>query len=175
MSAEHSIGNVSPPDRNDLEDLDDLDDLVTGRDDLLALSDECGVPLKDLLALDPSNDPFNTGTEADWEKARWIAAAAANLIGKHARGVHYAFLARQTIKPDGTVYTGTDADQTLLHEAVCAARELGLLPRDAFPDRKSTLIADGTYQRLYEPPTAEVSAPCGELPRLTAAGVRGRC
>ena len=157
MSELRLSGGDSPLDRN-----------VAGRDDLLDLQKATGARLDDLVAL--SYDPFRSGTESDWEKARWVSELVdqlgINVHSKHQRGLHYIFVNRDVHLPDGCRYEGSEADLDFLGEAVPLARELGLLPPDAFPDRKAKLISDSTYRRHPQETRFEISAPDGGVPTL---------
>lgn len=141
---------------------------VTCRDDVQALSRFAGIAERDLVAL--ADDPFLTGTETDWEKAQWVAEIVerygVDVHEKHGRGLHYIVLSHDELRPDGKQYVGTEADERLLTDAVGYARELGLLPWDAFPDRKGTVYADDDYRRSYVEPEATVTLPQAYVPTL---------
>lgn len=142
---------------------------VTCRDDLKALSRYAGIPEKELVVI--ARDPFATGTDAHWEKARWVAAIVekykVDIRAKHARGLHYVILSHGESKPDGSPYEGTgSSDEELLTKSIGYARELGLLPWDAFEDRKSTVYADTYYLRDYFGPDATVTVPAGYVPTV---------
>lgn len=139
---------------------------VSCRDDLVALQHDTGARLEDLVVL--SGDPFLTGTPADWRKANWLVEQvhAFNLLGQHQRGLHYGLVSNNGKLPDGRIYTGTKKDVRFLNEAVTAARELGLIARDAFPDRKSKLIEDATGLRDPEWAEVHVSPPDAAIPSL---------
>jgi len=142
---------------------------VAALDDLKALSQFAGVRQRDLVALS-GEDPFEIGTEADRKKAEWVVGLADRLgvdvREKHGRGFHYVLLSHGAAKPDGTPYTGTDADEQLLIKSIGYAIALDLLPFDAFPDRKSTVYVDAEHERDYVEPVAVVTAPDLHVPTL---------
>jgi vacuolar-type H+-ATPase subunit H len=148
---------------------------ISGRDGLLELQNETGARLEDLVAISREVDPFYRGTETDWLNGRWVTEEATRLglIGAHMRAVHYAFISNEVAMPSGKRY-GSDPsrkamqrEQATLGLAIAAARELRLLPRDAFPDRKSVLIEDSSYLRDdYREPLASVWPGSGSVPTL---------
>jgi hypothetical protein len=144
---------------------------VTCRDDIQALSRRFGIAERDLVVL--GHDPFTTGTESDWAKAHWVTEIVerhgVDVHAKHARGLHYIILSHQEPRPDGTPYVGSEKDERLLSDAINFARELRLLPWDAFPDRKASVYADTSDLRFYSAPEATVTAPEGYVPTLVAA------
>jgi hypothetical protein len=98
------------------------------------------VPMKDLTVLAPQNDPFRVDTPAGHRDGAWLAMTARELgLGNrkiHLRGLHYMVLGRP--KPDGAVYTNTEADWLWLSAvAGKAARWLGYLPFDQIVDQRN--------------------------------------
>src|SRR5215208_5514233 len=94
--------------------------------------------LTELLALTHSRDPFNAGSEADIEKARWFGDALGDTWGAHLRRVHYRLLARgDAVKPDGEPYENTKACWEYLNTASRLARYLGFVDPEAIIDRRN--------------------------------------
>lgn len=146
---------------------------VAGRDDLEALRDETGVSLPELVALDAKADPFLRGTAADWTKALWLRGVVEELeisLDLHQRGVHYALVSHGVVMPTGKVYgsdpsrEGMHRDGEYLGDAINAARDLGVFPADAFPDRKHHTLANATELRsYYEPLVQTIFGPSGSV------------
>jgi hypothetical protein len=114
----------------------------------------------DLIVLAPKNDPFYSGTPSQRRDAEWFANVYQQLGGGssiHLRRVHYVILdlpaeARKLpielstvlTKPDGgkremvfTHYENYERCWDWLNEAAKQARWLGLVPVDAFVDRRA--------------------------------------
>lgn len=100
-----------------------------------------GGSLKNLTVLAPQNDPFRIETDAGHRDGEWLAINAERLIGRrpiHLRGLHYALVTDQTVKPNGEVYGNTDKNWTWLQEkAADAARWLGYIPFDRIIDQRN--------------------------------------
>lgn len=100
-----------------------------------------GIPVTDLLALSPSNDPFYVGSPGQMQKAKWFAdiyVKAGSPEQCHIRRVHYWFVSQhKPLKPDGTVYENTTKDWGFLTLASKYARYAGLVPLDNIIDRRN--------------------------------------
>lgn len=135
-----------------------------GPEEMKAAAAELGVRSYDLLAMSPNNDPFNSGTPANWRDAQWFADLLDHfgLTGQfHNRRVHYLAQSAGVTDPStGTPYTTdkhgrrTDTSAynawTRLTGAGAKARHLGLVDPLRFIDRRNA-----------EP---TISAPSRELP-----------
>jgi hypothetical protein len=108
---------------------------------LKRLSSELGRPLSTLYALSPSNDPFYVGparqASAEWFIKLWRKFDITR--GIHLRRLHYLFVSQEPpLKwPDGTPYENTDSCSQEMGRAASAARYLGLVPTEAFDDRRN--------------------------------------
>jgi len=103
-----------------------------------------------MLVMDEFNDPFYVGSRAQRTSAEWVRQLYLLLRPKrtvHIRRLHYFALTQpQHQKPNGRIYTNTEANWKFLKCACKFARYLKLLPYDAFSDRRN-LSAD-TGRRL---------------------------
>jgi len=111
---------------------------------LKEMAAEYGMRVNDLLALAPKNDPFYTGTPADWSRGRWFAAIydAAGFSSSrapHLRRIHYWTVSQSpaVAMPDGMPYENTQRCWEYLQEAAKAARYLQLVPLDGIVDNKN--------------------------------------
>lgn len=81
-----------------------------------------------------TNDPFDRGTEGDWEKARWLRGlydlAGGESYTGHLRDMHYLVNA---LRPD--LYDASPESWEKLMDAKKLAVSLGLLSPDALDDR----------------------------------------
>jgi hypothetical protein len=106
--------------------------------------------MKDLTVLAVQNDPFRLDTPASHRDGEWLAITARELgLGDrkiHLRGLHYMMIGRP--KPDGTVYTNTDADWLWL-SAGCgkAARFLRYIPFDQIVDQRNAAPVVRIFER----------------------------
>jgi hypothetical protein len=77
-----------------------------------ALAQQLGRPLKEVVALSKSRDPFLSGQPAQVTKAQWFLALwqeFAYTTRVHLRRVHYRLVSQpDPRKPDGTPYTNTE-------------------------------------------------------------------
>jgi hypothetical protein len=101
---------------------------------------EHGGPMKDYTVLSPQVDPYRLDTQPNHRDGKWLADTAARLgLGDrliHLRGLHYMVIKQP--KPDGTLYSNTDADWLWLSgDAGKAARWLGYLPFDQIEDHRN--------------------------------------
>ena len=114
-------------------------------DVLKALSQDIGRPVRDLIVLEPQNDPFYAGVPARRRDAEWFVEIWHQLEmphGSHLRRVHYRIISRTKdgspiIKPDRTPYLNTDNDAKFLDRASLAARYLNLISPESFIDRRN--------------------------------------
>lgn len=107
-----------------------------------------GIAIAEMLAMNPKNDPFYIGSEAQTRIATWFATNWRGIAGRrlHLRGIHYVFVARGNV-PDwkGGTYLNTDGYWNALVEASKYARYLGLIPFDAIPDHKAPPAVINAY------------------------------
>ena len=73
-----------------------------------------GGSLKDFTVLAAQHDPFRVDTPAGHRDGAWLAeqprGSASPIAAIHLRGLHYAVVSAEAIKPNGMPYTNTDAD-----------------------------------------------------------------
>src|SRR5262249_16192285 len=110
-------------------------------EDLRALSEELGRPISTLIVLDQYNDPFYIGPRR-LERAEWFARIWDDLHipnGWHYRRIHYRMISQDPLLPFylGGVYENTMECWTALNTAARDAVALGLIPLDAFVDRRT--------------------------------------
>jgi hypothetical protein len=103
---------------------------------------ERGVPVGDLMALSPSNDPFYAGTPGDVKLARWFRnlwQRFGYISGVHIRRMHYQIISQDppVALPDGTPYENTERCWDKLNQAAKQARYLGMVKATAFVDRRN--------------------------------------
>src|SRR5258707_10104156 len=91
-----------------------------------AMAKGIGRPLKDLLALASTNDPFYAGVASRRRDAEWFAVIWADhgATGSHLRRLHYQLVSSTAPirKPDGSTYQNTESDWNKLIVATLAAR-----------------------------------------------------
>jgi hypothetical protein len=106
-----------------------------------ALAQDLGLPLREVVALSRTRDPFLSGAPAHLAKAQWFLGlwqefAFATRV--HLRRVHYRLVSgRDPRKPDGTPYLNTEQCWELLQDAATYARYLGLISPLAFDDHRN--------------------------------------
>ena len=110
--------------------------------DLALIARAAGVSQADLLVLAPANDPFSLYRPARQRNAEWFAELFERFgfgQGVHVRRIHYRILAQDVpvLRPDGRAYLNTTSAWALLVNASRDARYLGLVPSDAFVDRRN--------------------------------------
>ena len=119
---------------------------MKGRSAIKQLATKKGQRVKDLLVLSEFNDPFYVGSKTQYANAEWARELYLLLRPKrtvHIRRLHYFALTQpQHRKPNGRIYTNTEANWKFLTCACKFARYLNLLPYDAFIDRRN----------LFQPP-----------------------
>lgn len=124
-------------------------------DDLAAAAKLLGRPKKELLVLDPSNDPFNAGTPAKIRAAEWFVSVWQRFgysRGVHCRKVHYAAQASgDVIMPNGEVYINVVEHWQMLVKASNAARDLALLDPELFDDRRNAKAVINVEPRDWQP------------------------
>ena len=100
-----------------------------------------GRSIEDYLALTRRNDPFYVGTASHYRQARWVGwvyRLAGSPVPVHVRRLHYLAASRLDIsRPDGKPYINSSRDWDLMHHACKYARYLGLIPLEAFEDRRN--------------------------------------
>ena len=110
--------------------------------DLELIARAVGVSQADLLALAPANDPFCLHRPARQRNAEWFAELFERFgfgQGVHVRRIHYRIISQDVpvLRPDGGAYLNTASAWALLVNASRDARYLGLVPSDAFIDRRN--------------------------------------
>jgi hypothetical protein len=111
-------------------------------DDLKALAEELGRPLKTLYALHSHNDPFMVGREARERDAQWFGALWRRFEfqpGAHIRRVHYKLISQvePVLMSNGEPYINTDYCWAELGTASLDARYLGLIALRDLVDRRN--------------------------------------
>jgi len=98
-----------------------------------------GVPKKELLVLAPNNDPFNCGTPAHVEAARWFEGVYKRVgnRGIHLRRLHYRAYDAGLTNVLGEEYPNTEEQWTALQNASRFARYLGLVDPGDFVDMRA--------------------------------------
>ena len=110
--------------------------------ELALIARAAGVSQASLLALAPGNDPFALHQPARQRNAAWFAELFERFNfgqGVHVRRIHYRIISQETPirRPDGQDYLNTTSAWALLVNASRDARYLGLVPSDAFVDRRN--------------------------------------
>jgi len=97
------------------------------------------LPKKELLVLAPNNDPFNCGSPAQVEAARWFAGVYERLgyRGIHLRRLHYRAYDAGVLTVSGEEYPNTEKQWTDLQNASRYARYLGLVDPGDFVDMRA--------------------------------------
>lgn len=103
---------------------------------------ERGVPVTDLIALSPANDPFYSGTPSDVAAARWFATLWRQFgytSGVHIRRMHYQIVSQDPPVAlwDGTPYENTERCWDKLNNAAKQARYLRMVRSTDFVDRRN--------------------------------------
>ena len=103
---------------------------------------QTGRPMRDLTVMGEDSDPYRLDTPANHLVGQWFAAQVERFIapGKniHPRGVYYACVAAGDVrKPDGDLFTGTDANASWINEASQLARWLRYVPFERIIDNKN--------------------------------------
>jgi len=106
------------------------------------LAKKLKVASRDLVALDPNNDPFYmSGMPAKQRDGRWIAKFWKEVLGGktiHPRGINYKLWTTEQVRPDTKkLYLGTKNDWKFARTAITAARYMGLIPYEKIIDNKS--------------------------------------
>jgi hypothetical protein len=97
------------------------------------------VPKKRLLVLAANNDPFNVGTEAQIEQAKWFKGVhdRVGYRGIHLRRLHYRAYDAGVLTLDGEPYPNTEKQWEALQNASRFARYLGYVNPEDFTDNRS--------------------------------------
>jgi len=137
-----------------------------------AMAKDERVPVSDLVALSPKNDPFYVGTPGDQATGQWFSDLWQRFgygTGVHVRRVHYQIVSQSppVLLPDGTPYENTERCWDWLTFAAKTARYLGLVDPAAFVDRRnpepiSYVPSEGNQPWLY------TSSRLWSLPELPA-------
>jgi hypothetical protein len=126
---------------------------------------ELGIPAKKLLAMDVKRDPFNKGTETDWDMAEWFKKMYDRFgyPGIHLRRLHYriANLGEGILLWDGeTPYENERYHWGKISEAFIAARILGAVDSEDFVERRvKEQRVDSMSAGGMPPPSFEAEAP----------------
>jgi hypothetical protein len=123
---------------------------------LKALAKELNRPASTLIALAAVNDPFYIGLarqrNAEWFAAIWNRFGLGS--GIHVRRIHYRIISQSSPvqMPDGTPFENTKGCAQVLGDASRDARYLGLVPIEAFVDRRNaepiTNLVTGTAAEI---------------------------
>lgn len=140
------------------------------RSELAELAASHNVPKNGLLVLAPSNDPWNAGGPADQRDGEWFTSLW-DLLGArggvHLRRCHYQALSHDLERPDGNAYRAylnDDASWSFLCKAATKARLLGMVPAEAFDDRRNSepVVHEEAGWPRY--PTVDVDVDGWEVP-----------
>jgi hypothetical protein len=100
-----------------------------------------GTDTKSWLVLSGPNDPYALDTPANHANGAWLRDVMASLGDRrlHDRGVHYLLVSggARVAKPNGEIYTNTEANWTWLLRVINGARWLGYVRFDQISDRKN--------------------------------------
>lgn len=111
-----------------------------GYEQIKALAKSRRVPIPQMLALAPGNDPFYCGMPAQRTAGEWFAQMFERGgfgQGVHLRRVHYFLVSIEAAMPNGKPYENTIESWCFLANASKAARYLGLVDVAAFDDRRN--------------------------------------
>lgn len=136
---------------------------------------ELHVPITELIALAPANDPFYTGTPRDLEMGRWFADLWQEFgysHGVHLRRVHYQLVSQNppVRLPNGKPYENTEACWGELNFAAKAARYLEYVDPAAFVDRRN--FEPDSYLNNWTVRQAD-AYPTSNLPEVALPGEPG--
>jgi vacuolar-type H+-ATPase subunit H len=128
--------------------------------------------VKDLLAQQPNNDPFWSGTRKQLRLAEWFRKVWEEIGGTqgfHLRRMHYVIVSRDIKKLSRKRYENTKADWNELCAASKSARHLGLVDSALFVDRYNpeAITPGWTSEEV-------VAQPCvlpPELPQFTLPSI----
>jgi hypothetical protein len=103
---------------------------------------DSGKSLDALCAMSAKRDPYRQDTPAGHRNAAWVAEMIEKYVVRktiHARGLHYALVTAQPIKPNGEIYRNNEADWVWLSEdALTTARWLGYVDFDRITDERNS-------------------------------------
>jgi hypothetical protein len=140
-----------------------------------AMAKQKHMPITELIALAPANDPFYTGTPRDLELGHWFAELWQRFgyrTGVHIRRMHYAIVSQNPPVqfPNGKPYENTESCWNELTNAAKAARYLELVDPAAFVDRRNDDPIDHVNYWSHRFITAQVEtvddSPEIQLPEL---------
>ena len=131
-------------------------------EDLKALAEKLGRPLKTLIAQADHTDPWMAGAPARRSKAEWFAAQWQRFgaaPGTHIRRFHYLLVSQEppVLMPDGEAYLNTEECYKFLIAASIAARHLDLIDARDVDDRRNNeaiINFDGEETAAAIEPTA---------------------
>jgi hypothetical protein len=134
-----------------------MEDHMETYQDIKAMASDEGIRVTELLALAPQNDPYYTGAPATVRMAEWFRDLWQQFGytgGVHLRRVHYQVVSTEALLPDGKPYENTMECWNFLCNAGKYARYLGMVPAEAFVDRRNpdphlNVVGSETYD--HEP------------------------
>lgn len=147
---------------------------MIGYNEIQQIQQQYGIKsVKELLALDPKNDPFYSGSKGDCQKAEWFTSLwhQFNFVsGVHLRRMHYRIVSQEipVTMPTGEPYQNTQKCWGYLCESGKHARYLGLVSVDAFEDHRNPEphITEKTESEDLMPWVSEMERLATALPDL---------
>jgi hypothetical protein len=126
---------------------------------------ELDVPKKEFLVLAPNNDPFNCGTDAQVEGAKWFAKVYEEVgyHGIHLRRLHYRAYDAGVLNVIGEVYQNTERQWEALQNASRWARYQGLVDPEDFVDMRAPTPTLSVSVPYIPEPTYDVEDDSGRL------------
>lgn len=127
----------------------------------------------ELLVMDRTKDPFNSGTDADHRNSTWFADVVNHFNHTndvHLRRIHYQTMSARLPGADGEPYENTNTHWGRMGVAFSKARDLDYVDPLTFTDRRNDKPLIGAEPR-YEPaqPSWNIEAPYWALPRIDAS------
>jgi len=114
------------------------------RNKIKEIAREHNLPVGQLLALSPKNDPFYIGSETEIKNAIWVFGIWKKMTDEqdkysvYLRGMHYWYSSfEESKRPDGLPYLNTDKDWGFITQAAKHARYFNLIPYDRITDEKN--------------------------------------
>ena len=144
-------------------------------EDLKALAEKLGRPLKTLIAQADHTDPWMAGAPARRAKAEWFAAQWQRFgaaPGTHIRRFHYLLVSQPVQMPNGEPYLNTEHCYKFLTAAAIAARHLDLTDArdvDDHRNEEARINFAGEEVEAVIEPAGDLNgyvAPALELPAL---------
>jgi hypothetical protein len=145
--------------------LDEIERCPNPNSWLAEYAQDFGVPKKELLVLAANNDPFNCGTPAQVEVAKWFAAIYERVgyRGIHLRRLHYRAYDAGVPNLEGYTYPNTEPQWIALQNASRFARYLGFVNPEDFIDNRAPTPTLGVSSMPYVPQPAYEVEPRGGL------------